>query len=84
MSIVINIRPEAHAELTRQALAHGVQTEDYAATLLEEAVHVGTGAKTLTTRQLNRVLQEIAQFSEKIPQLPDEAFTRESLYRNHD
>jgi hypothetical protein len=26
----------------------------------------------------------MAQFSHKIPPLPDEAFTRESLYRNHD
>jgi hypothetical protein len=31
-------------------------------------------------------LQEarMAAFSDKIPQLPDEAFTRESFYRDHD
>jgi len=26
----------------------------------------------------------MAEFSDKIPQLPDEAFTRESFYQDHD
>ncbi len=84
MSIVINIKPEAEAELTRQAAAHGVQPEDYAAALLEEAVHTGASAKALTKDQLDRTLQELAQFSQKIPLLPDEAFAREGLYQDHD
>ena len=53
MSIIINIKPEAQAEMTRQAAAHGVRPEDYAAALLEEAVHLGPRAKTLTTDQLD-------------------------------
>jgi hypothetical protein len=58
-----------------------VRPEHYAAALLEEAVHPGPRAKTLTTDQLDRTLQEIAQFSHKIPLLPDELFTREGLYQ---
>ena len=84
MSIIINIKPEAEAELTRQASAHGVQPEDYAAALVEDAVHLGATAKQLTRDQLDRTLQELAQFSHKIPLLPDEAFTREGLYQDHD
>ena len=84
MSIIINIRPEAQAELTRQAAAHGAQPEDYAAALLEEGVHMGAAANPLTTDQLDRALQELAQFSHKIPLLPDGAFTREGLYQDHD
>jgi hypothetical protein len=83
MSIIINIKPEAQAELTRQAAAHGAQPEDYAAALLEEAVN-GATPKTLTTDQLDRTLRELAQFSHKIPLLPDEAFSREGLYQDHD
>jgi hypothetical protein len=79
MSIVINIKPEAQAELTRLAAARGVPPEGYAATLLEEAVHTGT-SKKLTIDQLDHTLRELAQFSAKIPFLPDEAFTREGLY----
>jgi hypothetical protein len=85
VSIVIHIKPEAEAELTRQAAAHGVQPEDYAATLIEEALHdLDLSEKPLTSDQLNRTLQELAQFSGKIPILPDEAFTGEGLYRDHD
>lgn len=84
MSIIINLKPEAQAELMRQAAALGTQAEDYAATLLEEAVHVSAAAKTLTTDQLHRTLQELAQLSHKIPLLPDAAFTREGLYQDHD
>ena len=84
MSITVNMKPDAEAELSRQAAAHGVQPEEYAAGLLEEAVHTGAAAKTLSTNQLDRTIQELAQFSHKIPLLPDEAFTRESLYQDHD
>jgi len=83
MSIIINIKPEAQEELTRQAAAHGLRLESYAATLLEDAAHAGT-AKALTTEQLDLTLQELTQFSSKIPLLPDEAFTREGLYQDHD
>lgn len=84
MSITINMKPEVQAELSRQAAAHGVDLDDYAASLLEEAAHRTTRSKKLNEEQLNKTLQEIAQFSYKIPSLPDEAFSRESLYRDHD
>ncbi len=84
MSIIINVKPEVQAELARQAAAHGVQLEPYAASLLEEAAHIGAMAKRLTKDQLDRTLEELAQFSYKIPLLPDEAFSREGLYQDHD
>jgi hypothetical protein len=36
----------------------------------------------LTSDQLDKALQELAQFSHKIPLPPDEAFSRESLYHD--
>jgi hypothetical protein len=84
MNLIINIRPEVHEELGRQAAAHGVDLDDYAANLLAEAAQVGAGSKKLSLEQLDKALEEIAQFSDKIPSLPDEAFSRESLYRDHD
>jgi hypothetical protein len=84
MTIIIDIRPEVQAELSRQAAAHGVDLGAYAATLLEEAATAAAGSKQLSQKQLDRTLEEIAQFSHKIPSLPDEAFSRESLYRDHD
>jgi hypothetical protein len=82
--MIVNIKPEAQIELARQAAEHGVQAEDYAAVLLEEAVHTNASAKALTQNQLDRTLRQLAQFSHKIPTLPDEAFNHEGLYQDHD
>jgi hypothetical protein len=40
MTITVDIRPEVQAELARQAASHGRAVEAYAASLLEEAVHL--------------------------------------------
>jgi hypothetical protein len=84
VTITVDIRPEVQAELARQAAAQGRAVEAYAASLLEEAVHLPAGASRLTQDRLENTLREMAQFSHKIPALPDEAFTRESLYQDHD
>ena len=84
MTITVDIAPEVQAELARQAAAHGSAVEAYAASLLEEAVLLPAGADRLSQDRLENTLREMAQFSHKIPVLPDEAFTRESLYQDHD
>jgi hypothetical protein len=40
MIITVDIKPEVQAELARQAASSGKAVEDYAASLLEEAVHL--------------------------------------------
>jgi hypothetical protein len=40
MTIHVEIKPEVEAELARQAAAHGRALEAYAASLLEDAVHL--------------------------------------------
>jgi len=86
MTLTIDIKPELQAELARQAAAQGVGIDAYAARLLEEAAHLsGTkGTKGLSPAELENTLQEMARFSAKIPMLPDDALSRESLYRDHD
>jgi hypothetical protein len=44
MTITVDIRPEVQAELARQAAERGHAIEAYAASLLEEAVHLPVGA----------------------------------------
>jgi hypothetical protein len=84
MSITIDITPEVEAELARQAAAQGRPIEAYVAHLLEEAAHLPAGESQLNQDKLENTLREMTQFSHKVPLLPDEAFTRESLYRDHD
>ena len=38
----------------------------------------------LTQEQIDAVLDGLAEFSDKIPILPDSAFTREAIYSDHD
>ena len=84
MTISIEIKPDVQEALNRKAAARGVDLGTYAASLLEEAAHATSGTKTLGQIQLDNTLRELAQFSHKIPSLPDGAFSRESLYRDHD
>jgi hypothetical protein len=85
MTITVEINPEVQAQLARQAEARGMDVPAYAATLLEEAAHLPPGGwKRLSHDRLQKTLDEMAQFSYKIPSLPDEAFSRESLYQDHD
>lgn len=84
MTITLDIRSEVQAELARQAAAQGRALEVYAASLLEEAAHLPAGDSPSSGNGLERTLREMAQFSHKIPVLSDEAFTRESIYQDHD
>jgi hypothetical protein len=84
MSMLIEIKPEVEAELSRQAAAQGIDVNAYVASRLEEAAQIPAGSKTLNNSDLGATLRELAQFSEKIPLLPDEALSRESLYQDHD
>ena len=84
ITITVDITLEAQAELARQAAENGCAVEEYAASLLEEAAHLHAGQGRLSQDRLENTLREMAQFSHKIPSLPDEAFTRESLYQDLD
>ena len=85
MTITIEIKPEIEAELARQAEVHGMDVPAYAASLLEQAAkpsqpHINDHS----LEEFEKSLDRMAQFSDKIPALPDEAFSRESIYRDHD
>lgn len=81
MVIKVNV-PE---ELAAQAKARGVPLETYVEELLAERVaapstEVG-GLKT--PEQIRAWLDSLAQFSDKIPPLP-ETISREWIYQDHD
>jgi hypothetical protein len=84
MTIVIELKPEVQAELDRQAAARGVKFETYAAGLLEDAADLRPKGKLPTVEEMEETLRELAQYSDKIPLLPEEAFSRESMYQDHD
>ena len=83
MQIIVTI-PD---ELAAQAQAQGLTPESYVEKLVAEqaATPRGYGAGgRLTREEFHANLDAKTQYSDKIPSLPDEAFTRESMYSDHD
>lgn len=81
--IQIELRPEIEALLAAEAQARGVEIRTYAARLIEQAVSSRTHHKP-TDEEMRAFFQAMVLNSEKIPQLPDEAFQRASFYQDHD
>jgi hypothetical protein len=70
-------------ELAAAAQARGETLESYVRGLVNEAVRrAPDGASAAPKkRDIQWFLREMARNSDQIPQLPDEAFTRDSFYR---
>lgn len=80
--IQIEIAPEIEERFAAAAKAQGLATTSYAKSLIESAALQSRPVKQ--HRDAAKFLAAMAAFSGKIPVLPEEAFTRESFYRDHD
>jgi hypothetical protein len=82
----MRITMEIPDELAAQAEARGLTTESYVRGLIDRASR--TIPLPLPPHEPKMNIEEffkaMAAHSDKIPQLPDEAFTRESFYQDHD
>ncbi|PYP86990.1 MAG: hypothetical protein DMG65_17825 [Candidatus Angelobacter sp. Gp1-AA117] len=84
--IQLELRPEVEAKLTAEAKARGVEVEIYVESLIEEAISTTplVQRRQPTAAEMRVFFEAMTANSENIPQLPDEAFERESFYRDHD
>lgn len=83
MTIQIELSPETEARLAAGALARGVAVEQYAGSLLQEALATPVRVSgKLTVEEFHAMLSALAEGSEKLPNLPTESFTRESFYED--
>jgi hypothetical protein len=82
MQIMIDI-PD---ELAAQAKARGLTPKNYVRSLIDGGLHTDPAPlpPAKPKRDLETFFRAMAANSAKIPQLPDEAFTRESFYQDHD
>jgi hypothetical protein len=83
----MNIRLSAHSEqLLKEQLARGPyhspeEVIDRALETLTERVRASCVADLA---EFDQALDALAEGSEKLPDLPDEAFSRQNIYQNHD
>jgi hypothetical protein len=71
-------------EIAAQVLASGKSPESYVQELIAERNPVAQPGIARKLADLESFFDEISAFSGKYPVPPDEAFSRESLYRDHD
>ncbi len=79
------IRVNVPDELAAQAQMRGVPLEEFVEQLLAEqvAARSAQAAQPRTPEQIRAWLDSLAQFSNKIPPLP-EVVSREWIYQDHD
>jgi len=81
MTIQLELNPEIEARLVAEASSRGVAVEAYAQELLRGALHISSSRRGhLTPEEAKEMLRQMAEGSEKLPVLPDSAFSRESFY----
>jgi hypothetical protein len=81
----MEIRVNVPDELAMQAQSRGVPVEAYVEELLAQQVTAAPagGKQPRTPEQIRAWLDSLAQFSDKIPPLPD-TISREWIYQDHD
>jgi hypothetical protein len=83
MTIQVDLNPETEARLIAEARSRGVPLEKLAERLLKEALTAALPPQGVLTRdEFRHMLERIAEGSEKLPDLPTEAFSRESFYED--
>ena len=80
----MEIRVDIPDELATQAQARGVPVKEYVEEILAQRVSAASPRRqTRTPEQIRSWLDSLAQFSDKIPPLPD-TISREWIYQEHD
>lgn len=80
----MEIRVKIPSELASQAQSRGVPVEVYVEQILaREAAATPANGKLQTEEDIRFWLDSLAQFSDRIPSLPD-TITREWIYQDHD
>jgi len=79
MAITVDVRPEVEAELVRQAAVRGTPVASYAASLIEEAVHVQADPPThAETRKQGERRKSLVEVCAMVSGLADDVdFTRD-------
>ena len=83
MTIQLELNPEIMEWLAVEAEAQGIPLEAYAERLLREAIakHPEPHGQ-LSVEELHVMFNEIAEGSDKLPNVPTLAFIRESFYED--
>jgi ribosomal protein L11 methylase PrmA len=85
MDMTLHVTSETAQRLMDQAQARGMELAAYAESVLEKtAANEGLDHRPKTRQEIEAFFAAMSENSQKLPQLPHEAFTRQSFYEDHD
>jgi hypothetical protein len=83
MTIRVELNSETEARLKAEARAKGLPVETVAEQLLNDVLAGRSVPRgRLSVEEFHRMLDAMAEGSEKLPDLPTESFSRESFYED--
>jgi hypothetical protein len=84
-TIKIELNPEIEAQLAAEARSHGLQLEEYAQRLLQEAIGSAQKQRSRASQEEFRgFLDALASKAPNVPHLRAETFSRKMIYGEHD
>ncbi|HEV2222213.1 MAG TPA: hypothetical protein VGR97_01245 [Candidatus Acidoferrales bacterium] len=83
MTIRVDLSPETEARLVAEARAQGLPLEEVAERLLKDALIERPASRgAMSIEEFHRMLDAMAEGSERLPDLTTENFSRESFYED--
>jgi hypothetical protein len=83
MSISIELKPEVGELLEQEAAAKGVSVESYVEELIDQQVSQPHKTSHIGSEEIDQALDSLAKGSDDQPVLLHEAYSRESIYQDH-
>jgi len=82
----MQVTVEISDEFAAKAQALGLTPQTFLQDLIDDAARFAAGPvpPKEPKMDIDEFIRAMSAHSEKIPQLPDEAFTREGIYQDHD
>jgi hypothetical protein len=83
MSVTLELKPETEKRVIAEAAARGISLEAYLTSLIEHREGPQQPAPS-SLEEFEADMDLLAEGCEQLPVLPPEAFSRESIYADHD
>ena len=83
MTVRLELKPEIEAALAGQAKAKGIPLDAYLQNVIEDLAKTH-GPATPDTESFRTALDRLAEMGKGLAHVPSSAFTRDSIYRDHD
>lgn len=84
--IQVQLQPDIETRLRIAAQAEGMDISEFAEAILKRALSTSEVSHMALKNQedISEWLNSLARFSNKIPSMPGETFSREWIYQDHD